>query len=59
MAAPAAVAAVQGGEYPGRLTLYVFLTCAVAATGGLILGYDIGISGKCWSLVKSHLSRVS
>ncbi|KAL6839553.1 hypothetical protein ACP4OV_030823 [Aristida adscensionis] len=31
-------------EYPGRLTLYVFLTCAVAATGGLIVGYNIGIS---------------
>ncbi|TKV92828.1 hypothetical protein SEVIR_9G186400v4 [Setaria viridis] len=50
MAAPAAVAAVQGGEYPGRLTLYVFLTCAVAATGGLILGYDIGISGGVTSM---------
>jgi hypothetical protein len=33
-------------EYPGKLTLYVFFTCIVAATGGLIFGYDIGISGK-------------
>jgi len=50
MAAPAAPGAGQGQgegkEYPGRLTLYVFLTCAVAATGGLIVGYDIGISGN-------------
>ncbi|RWW05610.1 hypothetical protein GW17_00031101 [Ensete ventricosum] len=30
---------------PGKLTLFVFLTCVVAATGGLIFGYDIGISG--------------
>ena len=51
MAAPATAAGAgqgqgEGKEYPGRLTLYVFLTCAVAATGGLIVGYDIGISGN-------------
>ena len=36
MAAPAAVGAGagQGKEYPGELTLYVLLTCAVAATWG-------------------------
>ncbi|CAN6920652.1 unnamed protein product [Brassica oleracea] len=32
-------------EYPGKLTLYVTMTCIVAAMGGLIFGYDIGISG--------------
>ncbi|CAL9226288.1 unnamed protein product [Arabidopsis halleri] len=32
-------------EYPGKLTLYVTVTCIVAAMGGLIFGYDIGISG--------------
>ncbi|KAJ3670279.1 hypothetical protein LUZ60_010603 [Juncus effusus] len=37
-------------EYPGKLTLYVFLTCVVAATGGLIFGYDIGISGGVTSM---------
>lgn len=31
--------------YPGNLTLYVTVTCIVAAMGGLIFGYDIGISG--------------
>ncbi|KAJ1294770.1 hypothetical protein BS78_01G172100 [Paspalum vaginatum] len=46
----AAVGAGQGKEYPGRLTLYVLLTCAVAATGGLIVGYDIGISGGVTSM---------
>ncbi|CAL4917611.1 unnamed protein product [Urochloa decumbens] len=54
MAAPATVGAGQGKgqgkEYPGGLTLYVFLTCAVAATGGLIVGYDIGISGGVTSM---------
>jgi hypothetical protein len=35
-----------GREYPGNLTPYVTVTCVVAAMGGLIFGYDIGISGK-------------
>ncbi|KAM0907029.1 hypothetical protein ACQ4PT_016370 [Festuca glaucescens] len=46
-------AAVGGGvrqDYPGRLTLFVFITCLVAATGGLIFGYDIGISGGVTSM---------
>ena len=38
---------VGGGDYPGKLTSFVLLTCIVAATGGLIFGYDIGISGEC------------
>ena len=37
---------VAGKEYPGKMTLFVFLTCLVAATGGLIFGYDLGISGR-------------
>ncbi|CAL5344883.1 hypothetical protein CsSME_00032159 [Camellia sinensis var. sinensis] len=39
-----------GKEYPGDLTLYVTLTCMVAAMGGLIFGYDIGISGGVTSM---------
>nr|AFO84087.1 hexose transport protein [Actinidia deliciosa] len=35
----------NGKQYPGNLTLYVTVTCMVAAMGGLIFGYDIGISG--------------
>jgi len=34
-----------GKSYPGNLTCRVFITCIVAATGGLIFGYDLGISG--------------
>ncbi|KAM0847366.1 hypothetical protein ACQ4PT_055070 [Festuca glaucescens] len=48
--AMAASLAGDAKEYPGKLTLYVFLTCAVAATGGLIIGYDIGISGGVTSM---------
>ena len=33
-------------NYPGEITLYVLVTCIVPAMGGLIFGYDIGISGK-------------
>ena len=33
-------------NYPGENTVYVLVTCIVAAMGGLIFGYDIGISGK-------------
>ncbi|CAL5391096.1 unnamed protein product [Camellia sinensis] len=37
-------------DYPGKLTWYVFVTCIVAAMGGLIFGYDIGISGGVTSM---------
>uniref|UniRef100_A0A7N1A6D3 Major facilitator superfamily (MFS) profile domain-containing protein n=1 Tax=Kalanchoe fedtschenkoi TaxID=63787 RepID=A0A7N1A6D3_KALFE len=35
----------NGKAYPGELTSFVMVTCVVAAMGGLIFGYDIGISG--------------
>lgn len=37
--------AVSGKDYSGKFTSKVLLTCIVAATGGLIFGYDLGISG--------------
>ncbi|KAI4386565.1 hypothetical protein MLD38_004488 [Melastoma candidum] len=37
-------------NYPGRLTKYVLFTCVIAAMGGLIFGYDIGISGGVTSM---------
>lgn len=45
----------KGKEYPGNLTLHVIVTCVVAAMGGLIFGYDIGISGTCFLLLRSAL----
>ena len=43
MAGGAAVAAAgRRQDYPGGLTPFVFMACLVAATGGLIFGYDIG-----------------
>lgn len=32
-------------DYHGRLTFYVILVAAVAAAGGLLFGYDIGVTG--------------
>lgn len=34
-----------GERYNGKMTPFVLLSCVVAATGGVIFGYDIGISG--------------
>uniref|UniRef100_A0A0E0JK88 Major facilitator superfamily (MFS) profile domain-containing protein n=1 Tax=Oryza punctata TaxID=4537 RepID=A0A0E0JK88_ORYPU len=37
-------------NYPGNMTIFVFLACLVASSGGLIFGYDIGISGGVTSM---------
>lgn len=50
---------VQTGEvkdYGGKMTVFVFMTCLVAATGGLIFGYDLGVSGGVTSM-DSFLSQ--
>ncbi|KAJ7513713.1 hypothetical protein O6H91_23G011800 [Diphasiastrum complanatum] len=46
---------VEGGGtrahlYEGRTTSFVVIACIVAASGGLIFGYDIGISGGVTSM---------
>lgn len=50
MAGGAIVNTGGGKEYPGKMTLFVFLSCLVASSGGLIFGYDIGISGGVTSM---------
>ncbi|CAL5038712.1 unnamed protein product [Urochloa decumbens] len=52
MAGGAMVAPAACGrqDYPGGLTLFVFMACLVAATGGLLFGYDIGVSGGVTSM---------
>ncbi|XP_077254043.1 sugar transport protein MST3-like [Tasmannia lanceolata] len=43
----------SGGErkdYPGGMNAFLLLTCFVGATGGLIFGYDLGISGGVTSM---------
>ncbi|EFJ15087.1 hypothetical protein SELMODRAFT_119504 [Selaginella moellendorffii] len=40
----------RAAEYKGRMTSYVVFACIIAATGGSIFGYDIGISGGVTSM---------
>lgn len=44
-------------QYKGRVTAYVIIACIVAATGGSLFGYDIGISGL--SSIHALKSRTS
>lgn len=44
--APLGVAKERAAQYQGRVTSYVVVACVVAAVGGSIFGYDIGISGN-------------
>ncbi|EFJ37604.1 hypothetical protein SELMODRAFT_451177 [Selaginella moellendorffii] len=41
---------LRAGLYKGRTTSYVILACIVAACGGLIFGYEVGISGGMTSM---------
>ncbi|PKI41422.1 hypothetical protein CRG98_038194 [Punica granatum] len=44
------IVTAPGKNYPGKLTFRVFITSLVAASGGLIFGYDLGISGGVTSM---------
>lgn len=50
MAGGGIVADSGGKHYDSHVTAYVIVTCIVAATGGLMFGYDIGISGMFMTL---------
>uniref|UniRef100_A0A0D9VN85 Major facilitator superfamily (MFS) profile domain-containing protein n=1 Tax=Leersia perrieri TaxID=77586 RepID=A0A0D9VN85_9ORYZ len=39
-----------GGGYSGRVTPFVVLSCIVAGSGGILFGYDLGISGGVTSM---------
>ncbi|CAL0327817.1 unnamed protein product [Lupinus luteus] len=45
-----AVANERAEQYKGRVTAYVIIACIVAATGGSLFGYDVGISGGVTSM---------
>ncbi|KAH7855666.1 hypothetical protein Vadar_027463 [Vaccinium darrowii] len=48
--APAGVSKERAEQYEGKVTSYVIVSCIVAAIGGSIFGYDIGISGGVTSM---------
>ncbi|XP_076914338.1 sugar carrier protein C-like [Bidens hawaiensis] len=50
MAGGGVISSGNSKAYPGELTRKVIITCLVAACGGLIFGYDIGISGGVTSM---------
>jgi len=50
VAVAAGVAKERAAQYQGRVTSYVIITCIVAAVGGSLFGYDIGISGTLFDL---------
>ncbi|VAI25745.1 unnamed protein product [Triticum turgidum subsp. durum] len=39
-----------GAGYSGRVTSFVVLSCIVAGSGGILFGYDLGISGGVTSM---------
>ncbi|KAK8447069.1 hypothetical protein SEVIR_9G582500v4 [Setaria viridis] len=45
-----------GAGYSGRVTSFVVLSCIVAGSGGILFGYDLGISGGVTSM-ESFLSK--
>ncbi|MCO5578624.1 hypothetical protein L7F22_032468 [Adiantum nelumboides] len=40
----------RAADYEGKITFYVIMTCIIAASGGLMFGYDVGISGGVTSM---------
>jgi hypothetical protein len=40
------VSAPGGVEFEAKITPIVIISCIMAATGGLMFGYDVGISGN-------------
>ncbi|CAI9097476.1 OLC1v1033909C2 [Oldenlandia corymbosa var. corymbosa] len=48
--APTGVAKERADQYQGKVTVYVIVSCLVAAVGGSLFGYDIGISGGVTSM---------
>lgn len=50
MAGGVLVASTNGRQYEGKVTMFVLVTCLVAAMGGLLFGYDLGITGGVTSM---------
>ncbi|KAE8663704.1 Sugar transport protein 1 [Hibiscus syriacus] len=50
MAVGGGISSGAGKRYDGNFTSKVFFACSVAASGGLIFGYDLGISGGVTSM---------
>jgi len=48
------------GVFEARITAAVVISCIMAATGGLMFGYDVGISGTLYNIfLKDTVSNKS
>lgn len=47
-------------DYGGRVTSFVVLSCIVAGSGGILFGYDLGISGSfiCYTTSTTALLHI-
>jgi hypothetical protein len=45
--------AYRGRRRRGRVKPFVVLSCVVAGSGGVLFGYDLGISGTSWVLTSA------
>jgi len=52
------VSAPPGVEFEAKITPIVIISCIMAATGGLMFGYDVGISGTPASSSISSISPI-
>lgn len=50
MAGGSFISSENGKQYEGKVTMFVLVTCFVAAMGGLLFGYDLGITGGVTSM---------
>ncbi|KAH7653817.1 Sugar/inositol transporter protein [Dioscorea alata] len=50
MAGGFAVSAGSGTQFEAKITPIVIMSCIMAATGGLMFGYDVGVSGGVTSM---------
>ena len=55
MAGGLAVAAPAGTQFEAKITPIVIISCIMAATGGLMFGYDVGISGQKSPLINLNI----
>lgn len=46
--------AAGGGDFEAKITPIVIISCIMAATGGLMFGYDVGVSGTQTLLLVFH-----
>lgn len=49
------VSAPSGQEFEAKITPVVIISCIMAATGGLMFGYDVGVSGMKYNTLYVNL----